>query len=225
MSNLLSAISTDRLLVLAIRALAVVAILPIHELAHAVAADKLGDPTARNMGRISMNPFRHLDLFGTLLLLFAGFGWAKPVPVDMRSFKHPKRDMALVAFAGPAANFILAMLLLLVQKALLLILGFNVTRPVYYIIQVLDLLAYISTTLGVFNLLPIPPLDGSRLLGLFLPDRAYYTVMRYEKIIMLLVFALLFTGLLSGPLNAAIGFVYNLLDILTVPFSAIAALK
>ncbi len=221
MTNLLSAISVDRLLQLAIRLLAVVAILPVHELAHAVVADKLGDTTARRMGRITLNPLKHLDLLGTVMVLFAGFGWAKPVPVDMRAFKNPKRGMAVVALAGPVSNFLLTMLFLLVQKALLLLFGRDMPDPVYYLIQIFDLLAYISTALGVFNLLPIPPLDGSRILGLILPDKLYYTIMQYERIIMLGVFALLFTGVLSAPLSFVIGHMYNLLDLLTVPFSAI----
>ncbi len=221
MTSLFSALSVDRLLEISIRLLAVVAILPIHELAHAVVADRLGDTTARRMGRLTLNPLRHLDPLGTIMVLFAGFGWAKPVPVDMRAFKNPKRGMAVVAVAGPVSNFLLAMVLLLAQKALIVIFGRSMPTPAYYIVQILDLLAYISTALGVFNLLPIPPLDGSRILGLFLPDRLYYTVMRYERIIMLVVFALIFTGILSRPLSYAITFVYNALDFLTVPFSAV----
>lgn len=224
MTSFLSALSTQRLLQFFIRLLAVVAILPVHELAHAYVADKLGDTTARNMGRLTINPLRHLDPLGTILLLFAGFGWAKPVPVDMRAFKNPKRGMAVVALAGPVSNFLLAMVFLIIQKGLILAFGLNLTRSVYYLVQIFDLLAYISTALGVFNLLPIPPLDGSRILGLILPDSAYYTIMRYERIITLAVFALLFTGILSGPLNIVIGLMYNLLDFLTVPFSAIANL-
>ncbi len=221
MSNLLSALSVDRLLELSIRLLAVVAILPVHELAHALVADKLGDTTARRMGRLTLNPLRHLDLLGTVMVLFAGFGWAKPVPVDMRAFKNPKRGMAVVALAGPVSNFLLTMLFLLVQKVLVLVFGRNMPEAVYNVIQIFDMLAYISTALGVFNLLPIPPLDGSRILGLFLPDKLYYGIMRYERIIMLGVFALLFTGVLSGPLSIVIGQMYNLLDLLTVPFSTI----
>ncbi len=221
MSNLLSALSVDRLLELSIRLLAVVAILPVHELAHALVADKLGDTTARRMGRLTLNPLRHLDLLGTVMVLFAGFGWAKPVPVDMRAFKNPKRGMAVVALAGPVSNFVLTMLFLLVQKALILIFGRNMPDSVYYLIQIFDMLAYISTALGVFNLLPIPPLDGSRILGLFLPDKLYYGIMRYERFIILGVFALLFTGVLSAPLAIVIEQMYNLLDLLTVPFSTI----
>lgn len=221
MSNLLSALSVDRLLELSIRLLAVVAILPVHELAHALVADKLGDTTARRMGRLTLNPLRHLDLLGTVMVLFAGFGWAKPVPVDMRAFKNPKRGMAVVALAGPVSNFLLTMLFLLVQKVLVLVFGRNMPEAVYNVIQIFDMLAYISTALGVFNLLPIPPLDGSRILGLILPDKLYYGIMRYERFIMLGVFALLFTGVLSGPLSIVIGQMYNLLDLLTVPFSTI----
>ncbi len=221
MSNLLSALSVDRLLELSIRLLAVVAILPVHELAHALVADKLGDTTARRMGRLTLNPLRHLDLLGTVMVLFAGFGWAKPVPVDMRAFKNPKRGMAVVALAGPVSNFVLTMLFLLVQKVLVLVFGRGMPEAVYNVIQIFDMLAYISTALGVFNLLPIPPLDGSRILGLFLPDKLYYGIMRYERFIMLGVFALLFTGVLSAPLAIVIEQMYNLLDLLTVPFSTI----
>ncbi len=221
MNGLLSILSVDRLLELSIRLLAVIAILPIHELAHAYVADKLGDSTARGLGRITLNPLRHLDFIGTLCLLFAGFGWAKPVPVDSRAFHNPKRGMAVVAVAGPVSNFLLAMVFLLVEKALLLIFGLNMPEPVYFLMQIFDLLAYISTSLGIFNLLPIPPLDGSRILGLFLPDRIYYGIMRYERYIMIVVFALLFSGVLSAPLGYAVNAVFGVLDFLTVPFHAI----
>ncbi len=176
--------------------------LPLHEYAHAFVADKLGDTTARWEGRLTLNPLAHLDLFGSLALVFLGFGWAKPVPVNPRTFKNPKQGMALVAAAGPMANILIALVVMMVFKGL--VLASHVLTPSVYFqtfMLILYLLIYINLYLAVFNLLPVPPLDGSRLFYSFLPQRAYFQVMKYERYIMIGIFVLLWMGWLSGPLH------------------------
>lgn len=216
--------SSGRLLQIAIQLLAVVAILPIHEFAHAYIADKLGDTTARGMGRLTINPLHHLDLFGTVCLIFTGFGWAKPVPVNPGAFRNPKRGMALVAAAGPISNFLLALVYMIVDKLLMIFFGADSSGVGYYLIQIFYILTYISVSLGIFNLLPVPPLDGSRIAGLFLPDKAYFGLMRYERYISIAIFLLLFTGILSYPLSVVNGFVMKFLDLITLPINLLAGL-
>ncbi|MBE6556031.1 MAG: site-2 protease family protein [Ruminococcaceae bacterium] len=178
--------------------------LSVHETAHGYAAWRLGDPTARNFGRLTLNPARHLDPIGFLCMMLAGFGWAKPVPVNSRNFKKPRRDMALVGLAGPLSNLLLAILFLL----LLRFVGFGVlasrlypseltARMAYFFILFLYYGVYMNLTLAIFNLLPAPPLDGSRIFYLFLPPRLYYKVMQHERTIMLVIMVLLVAGPLA----------------------------
>lgn len=173
-------------------------ILPFHEFAHGWAANKLGDPTAKYAGRLTFNPLASVDMMGAIFLLLFGFGWAKPVPVDTRYFKKPKRDMALTALAGPAANVLASFV-----GAVLLYLITFLTRGNYpdFVGYFLGAYVTINISIAVFNLLPLPPLDGSRILGAFLSDRALQVYYRYQNIIMLLLFVLLFTGVLSRPLG------------------------
>lgn len=193
---------------------AVLIALTVHECAHGYAAYRLGDPTARSLGRLSLNPLRHLDPIGALSLLFFRFGWAKPVPINTRYFKKPRRDMAITAACGPLSNLLLSFLGALLYAALLL--GFSklltavtVSRFVYLLMQyTLDffyIFHFVNLTLGLFNCLPIPPLDGSRFLLVFLPPRAYFAVMRYERYLSLALLLLLALGLLDGILGAAAG--------------------
>lgn len=216
--------SSGRLLQTAIQLLAVVAILPIHEFAHAYIADKLGDTTARQMGRLTINPLHHLDLVGTICLIFTGFGWAKPVPVNPGAFKNPKRGMAVVAAAGPISNLLLAFVYMLCVKLLAIFFGSDNSGVGYYLMQIFYILTYISVSLGIFNLLPVPPLDGSRIAGLFLPDKAYFGLMRYERYISIAIFLLLFTGILSRPLSLVNGVVMDFLNFITLPVNLLAGL-
>ncbi len=195
----------DFLIELLCRAAVLLLLLPIHEYAHARVAYALGDPTAANAGRLDLNPMVHLDPVGSLLMLFAGFGWAKPVPVDTRHFKNPKRDMIFTALAGPGANLGMAFLLIVLAQVTYgfylrgYYSGVSSLDMQYYMVLFLETMASISVGLAVFNLLPIPPLDGSRLLEGLLPGRMlqrYYQYARaFNSIFMLL---LLFTDIFSG---------------------------
>ncbi len=190
--------------------------LPIHEFAHAFAATKLGDPTPRYQGRLTINPFAHIDYLGALCILLFGFGWAKPVPVNSYNFRNPKRDMALTALAGPLSNLIVALISLIAINIFGLITD---SIWIYYVIAFFYYIAQINVYLAVFNLIPIPPLDGSRLISVILPNKYYYTLMRYERYIYYGLIALLFFGILDLPLDNASSFVMNLLDkIASLPF-------
>jgi len=177
---------------------AVIICLTVHEVCHGLAAYALGDPTAKRMGRFSLNPARHIDPIGGLMLLFAGFGWAKPVQVDSRYFENPKRDMALTALAGPISNFILAFL---TAGLMVGTLGWTLRGGILGIalFSFLQSLVILNIGLGVFNLLPIPPLDGSKVLGAFLPDRMYWQLMRFERYGMfILLFLIMFNRINLG---------------------------
>lgn len=174
--------------------------LTVHEVSHGLAAYALGDPTAKGQRRLSLNPLRHLDPIGTLMMLVAGFGWARPVPVDMRYFRCPKLGMAVTALAGPVSNFVLAYLALLLRAAVIPFYELSGNAVLGELIVFCVRIASLSIGLGLFNLIPIPPLDGSKILEGVLPDRVYYAILRYEQVGMLALMALLWSGALSGPL-------------------------
>lgn len=203
-----------------VRAMVLLTAIPIHECAHAWASWKQGDPTARNLGRLSLNPLVHLDLIGSVLMIFTGFGWAKPVPVSTRYYKNVKKGMILTALAGPAANILLALLSMILYKLWrytvypLVALSISVTTA-SAIAQILFIMCVLNINLAVFNLIPIPPLDGSRVLTAVLPARLYYKVMQYEQYIIYGVFIILMLGWLDGPLSLLRGVVYNFLDLIT----------
>ena len=184
------------------RALALLTAIPFHEMAHVWASDRLGDPTAKRCGRLSMNPLRHFDPLGALCMILVGFGWAKPVPVAaVQNFRHPRRDMALSAAAGPAANLLLAYVWMVCYKVVYLF-GYNPGSVLWqFVMVVLVTMVQVNLTLAVFNLLPIPPLDGSRIFNLLLPARWYFRIMKYERYIMFGLFICLFAGVLDRPLS------------------------
>ncbi len=175
-------------------------ILPLHECAHGWMASKLGDDTARVNGRITLNPLASIDPFGALCILLFGFGWAKAVPVNPHNFRNPKRDMALTALAGPVSNLLAALAGALLQNVLFVIPGI----PNGLLLWISVFFSYyisINVMLAVFNLIPLPPLDGSRVLGAFLSYRALQAYYRYQQYIMIGLVVLLFSGLLDYPLS------------------------
>ena len=183
----------------------------IHEICHGAAAYALGDRTAATQGRLSLNPLHHIDWFGLLMLAIFHFGWARPVSVDIRNFKHPKRDMALTALAGPASNFVLAALALFLFG--LLFRSLNGKRVGTFMLDLLNNMAYLSVSLGLFNLIPFPPLDGSKVLFAFLPDRAYIQVMRMERygmMVLILLVVCMNRLLPESPVATASQAVYEL---------------
>ena len=196
--------------------------LPVHEFAHGLAATKLGDPTPRYQGRMTVNPFAHIDWIGAACILLFGFGWAKPVQVNSNNFRNPKRDMAVTALAGPLSNLIVAFAALLINNILSLIALKTLVSAFYYIGFFFYYIALINVSLAVFNLIPIPPLDGSRLLSALLPYRYYYALMRYERYIFFGLIALLWIGVLDIPLNFLSGAVMSFLkSIAGLPFKLI----
>ncbi len=192
-------------------------ILPFHELAHGWVANKMGDPTAKWMGRLTLNPLKHIDPIGSVLMLITGFGWAKPVPINPRNFKNERKGMAITAAAGPIANFIMAFVLLILAKLILIF--YVLTDGAHWLYLIYSLVSWMVTiniSLGVFNLCPIPPLDGYRIISLFLPDRIYYTIQQYEQYILYGFMALLMlTDFIYTPISYLSGLIANGLDFAT----------
>ena len=203
LGGLIQSIDWDFLESTLTRVLAVLLCLTVHETCHGLAAYALGDPTARDRHRLSLNPFRHIDWLGLAMMLAAGFGWAKPVPVDPRYFRRPKQGMALTALAGPASNFLLALLAVGLSRAVYQYMPYSEGSALLFNF-LLYVLAPLSIGLGLFNLLPIPPLDGAKVLGALLPDRTYFGLMRYERYGMLLLLALSYLGVTGGLVSGAI---------------------
>lgn len=187
---------------------------PIHELAHGYTAYKLGDPTAKMAGRLTLNPFKHMDLIGTLCLVVFRFGWAKPVPVNSRNFKNERAGMAVVSLAGPLSNFILAFISLICYN----LIG-NIaisSEVVFWIVKIIYTFfyygAWLNLSLCIFNLIPIPPLDGEKILAFFLPERIAATLERYSMYFQIALLFLLFTPVVTQPLSFLINNLYNNLD-------------
>jgi len=184
--------------------------LTVHEFSHGYVAYKLGDPTAKNAGRLTLNPLKHLDPVGTLMMIFARIGWAKPVPINARYFKNPKYDIVKVGIAGPLANIFIAFIVVIPMYI------FNVINQIgslgqfgSWLFMFFYLLYRVNLNLAVFNLLPIPPLDGSKIFYSILPDKIYYTILKYEQYIgfAFLLIIVLSPGILSG-----------VFEVLTKPF-------
>ena len=174
----------------------------LHELAHGYTAYRLGDDTAQKAGRLTLNPIKHLDPIGLLMMLVFHFGWAKPVPVNMFKFKHPKQGMAATAFAGPLCNLLITVVFLLLYGLLYRPLDGSSFGDT--VLELLTLTAYMSLGLCIFNLLPIPPLDGSKVLFSLVPDRAYLKLMQYERYGSVLLLLLVWSGFLGNPLSRLI---------------------
>lgn len=201
-SSIMSGDVLTAIILIVSRAFVVFFCLPIHELSHGWAAYKLGDNTAKNMGRLSFNPIAHLDPIGTIMIFLFGIGYARPVPINPLRFKDYRKGIALTALAGPLSNLIMSFIFALVGTLVYFIsVKTGITSALIQIIWLFfRYAASINISLAVFNLLPIPPLDGSRILGAILPDRLYEKYFRYERIIMIALIVLLFTGILNTPL-------------------------
>lgn len=192
--------------------------LPVHEYAHAFVADKLGDKTARLSGRLTLNPMAHIDILGAIMILFVGFGYAKPVPVNPRNFKNPKKGMALTALAGPFSNILMAVVFMFLSNVLSLF-GNSLIVQAFFVF--FSFAASINIGLAVFNLIPIPPLDGSRVLELLIPDKYYYKFAQYERYIVIIIFGLIIFGVLDAPLAFLQNHLYSALNyIVSLPFRA-----
>lgn len=200
-----------------VRAVSVLLAISVHEMCHGYAAYFLGDKTAKSMGRLSLNPLRHLDPIGAVCLMLFGFGWAKPVVVNPMYFKKPKRDMALVSLAGPLSNFVLAFLALLIYKLLMLtclnfFYGGGLVAEI--VVKLLSNIVWLNIGLGVFNLLPVPPLDGSKIFLPLLPSRLYYDIMRYEHLGWIILIVALSLNVLDPILGGAGQLVFSTLSFL-----------
>ena len=210
LENLVHAIDFSMLGGFVLRAVAILLCLTVHETCHGLAAYALGDPTAKSQHRLSLNPLRHIDWFGLAMMFAAGFGWAKPVPVNPLYFRKPKQGMALTALAGPVSNFLLAAICIAVSKGISLYVPYTPTWNGIFEFLIYDL-ALLSIGLGLFNLVPIPPLDGSKVLAVLLPDRAYIQLMRVERYGIFLLLILSYFGFADGFITRGIVAVFNFL--------------
>ena len=208
LTNLWNALDFGTLRDAAVQLLAVLFCLTVHETCHGLAALALGDPTAKRQHRLSLNPLRHIDWFGLLMMLVAGFGWARPVPVNPNYLKKPRQGMALTALAGPASNLLLALLLLIPARLIYTYAHYSVFNQTA--LDFLTSTAALSIGLGLFNLIPIPPLDGSKVLAVLLPERAYRWLMRYERFGIFALWLLVALGVGGRYMSLAIRWVYTL---------------
>lgn len=190
-------------------------VLPFHEWAHGMTANLLGDKTAKYNGRLTLNPMAHIDLFGSICIFLFGFGWAKPVPVNPNNFKHPKIGMAITAVMGPISNLVAALVGAFIYNLICFINPGAALQAVYsgglmlYVFGFLNFFVTINIALAVFNLIPIPPLDGSRVLFVCLPSRITNVIYQYEQFFIIGIYILLFVGFLSGPLYYLQSMAYN----------------
>jgi Zn-dependent protease len=186
--------------------------LTLHEFAHGYVAYRFGDPTAKASGRLTLNPLSHLDLFGTLAFFLINIGWAKPVPVNGAYFKNPRKDMLWVALAGPLTNLVLAVVSAVIARLisqLTMDLPYSITTDI--MIEMVKASVWINLVLCIFNFLPIPPLDGSRILMGILPENMARTFSSFERYGFILILILALTGVLSGMIFPVIQFARNVL--------------
>lgn len=203
-SQLAQGVDWTSLGTMVLRIAAVLVCLVVHEVCHGLAAYRLGDPTAKQSHRLSLNPIHHLDPFGLLMMVVVGFGWAKPVPVDPRYFRNPKQGMALTALAGPVSNFVLAYLSAVVYSALYAVAAVRGEGTALSLaLEFFALMLTLNIGLGIFNLIPFPPLDGSKVVAMFLTDRNYIRWMQLERYGMIVLMAVLWFGFLDGFLMTA----------------------
>lgn len=189
--------------------------LPFHEFAHAWTANKLGDPTARYQGRLTLNPLKHLDPIGSILMIVCGIGWARPVPINPYNFQNPKVGMAISSLAGPVSNLLLAYISMIGYKLSSIASYYAPGVFTSNLMYIFATLISVNIGLAVFNIIPVPPLDGSRILNLVLPERMYFQVMRYERVIMVILMVVVYFGFLNRPLSICRSVAFDLLDFLT----------
>lgn len=201
-------LSTYQIVQYLLRAIVVLIAIPFHEAAHALVSHWLGDDTAVRAGRLSLNPLRHFEPLGALCMLLSGVGWARPVSINPRNYRNPKVGMAISAAAGPASNLLLAWVSMILYKTVFYS-GLAGTLPSLTLF--LYDMVVMNLSLAAFNLIPVPPFDGSRIALLFLPPRLYFKAMRYERYIMMGILLLVFLGFLNRPLSAVVNFLWGLL--------------
>lgn len=185
--------------------------LTFHEFAHGKVSEKLGDPTPRMSGRLSLNPLAHLDPIGTLLMVITGFGWAKPVPINPRYYKDSKKGMALTALAGPVMNVLLAAAAMLIYGGLYIAyakVGLF-TTAMGMITRLLITFVQLNLCLAVFNFIPIPPLDGSRILGLFLSNETYFKLQQYERYSFIVIILFSAMGIFDRIIGTGVNFLFS----------------
>ncbi len=208
----LSQLQLDNLYMMLITVASCLMCITVHECCHGLAAYAMGDPTAKQAGRLSLNPLKHIDLVGLVMLALVKFGWAKPVPVDMRRFRNPKAGMALTALAGPLGNVVLTAIAMMLHAVCYFYQLYYDSALWGYLDTFCVYTALLSAGLGVFNLIPVPPLDGSKILFSVLPPKWYVMLMRYERYGMIILMVLLAVGVLDTPLNVMRNGLIDLLD-------------